>query len=164
MIDKLNFIIVSFFYIGSIKKLQGTAASLFLCIMWYLFILVANPPFLFQIFILISVLLSAYFSIEKYQKGSNENDPPEIVIDEVCGMMISLMCMNVEKGVVFFNYNDILYLLVAFLIFRVLDALKPSFIYRVQLNNSNLSILLDDVLCGIITLIIMLSLKMNFIL
>ena len=42
----------------------------------------------------------------------------------------------------------------SFLLFRLLDILKPSFIYRSQNYSYGLGIMLDDIIAGFITLII----------
>ena len=47
-----------------------------------------------------------------------------------------------------------LYLL-AFLIFRFLDIIKPSIIYRSQYFDYGIGIMLDDILSGLITLLIL---------
>ena len=74
----------------------------------------------------------------------NDNDPSEVVIDEVVGMHISLFMLP---------HNFILYAL-AFVIFRILDILKPSLIYRVQSLPGGWGIMLDDILAGIFTCVI----------
>ena len=74
----------------------------------------------------------------------DDHDPSEVVIDEVVGMGISLFMLPHSPG---------LYLL-AFILFRVFDILKPSFIYRIQNLSGGWGIMLDDVFAGIFTWII----------
>ena len=71
----------------------------------------------------------------------DDHDPSEVVIDEVVGMGISLFMLPHSPG---------LYLL-AFILFRVFDILKPSFIYRIQNLSGGWGIMLDDVLAGLLT-------------
>ena len=71
----------------------------------------------------------------------DDHDPSEVVIDEVVGMGISLFMLP---------HNFWLYLL-SFILFRVFDILKPSFIYRIQNLSGGWGIMLDDVLAGLIT-------------
>ena len=71
----------------------------------------------------------------------DDQDPSEIVIDEAAGMGISLFLLPHSLG---------LYLL-AFILFRIFDVLKPSFIHQVQNLPGGWGIMLDDVLAGLIT-------------
>ena len=50
------------------------------------------------------------------------------------------------------------YFIIAFILFRVFDYFKPSIIYRFEIDKKYSSILVDDVLAGLITLLIMLAL------
>tara|TARA_B110001454_G_C12356160_1_gene282339 strand:- start:221 stop:499 length:279 start_codon:yes stop_codon:yes gene_type:complete len=72
-------------------------------------------------------------------------DPQYIVIDEVVGMMIALFLLP----------KIILAYLLAFLLFRFFDILKPSIIYESQKFDYGIGIILDDVLAGLLTLIIL---------
>ena len=71
----------------------------------------------------------------------DDHDPSEVVIDEVVGMGISLFMLPHSPGLYF----------LAFILFRVFDILKPSFIYRIQNLSGGWGIMLDDVLAGLIT-------------
>ncbi|MAV63901.1 MAG: hypothetical protein CMG00_01780 [Candidatus Marinimicrobia bacterium] len=162
MIDRFNYIVVTFFYIGRMPFLQGTLASFFSCLVIYFFFIFLVPSFYLQISVLIMLLFIAFLSIKRYQLKSNHYDPPEIVIDEVCGMMISILFFNYLNDLAnSFSSEHIRYLITAFITFRILDGVKPSFIYRIQLRNSVSSILLDDVLCGLLTLLIVSTLKLS---
>ena len=71
-------------------------------------------------------------------------DPEEIVIDEVVGMSISLFML--PKSITIY--------VIAFLIFRILDIFKPSFIYRIQKLSNGWGIMLDDVFAGVFSWLI----------
>ena len=92
--------------------------------------------------------------IAKYQIGASDTDPKEIVIDEVLGTFICLVGLPSSA-------NPIAYVVIAFIIFRILDYFKPSVIYRFQSQNTNLSIILDDVMAALFTLMIIFSLDIN---
>ena len=117
-----------------------------------------------QLAILFFLILIALLSINKYQKTSKTPDPKEVVVDEVVGMYISLMFLNLIKNDLYVDFNlmsEIDYFLLAFVFFRLFDGFKPSFLYRIQIKHSNLSILLDDIFSGILALILMLALGLN---
>jgi len=72
----------------------------------------------------------------------DDHDPSEVVIDEAVGMGISLFMLPHSFG---------LYLL-AFILFRIFDIFKPSFIYQIQDLPGGWGIMVDDVLAGLFTL------------
>jgi phosphatidylglycerophosphatase A len=83
-------------------------------------------------------------SSKKMAVAMNDNDPSEVVIDEAAGMGIALFMLP---------HNIAIYSM-AFILFRIFDIFKPSFIYRVQNIPNGWGIMLDDVLAGIITWLI----------
>ena len=74
----------------------------------------------------------------------NDPDPSEVVIDEVVGMSIALFMLP----------HTIIMYTMAFILFRIFDVFKPSFIYQVQNLPGGWGIMLDDVLAGIFTWLI----------
>ena len=98
-----------------------------------------------QSFLIIFHLFLGFYCCYNFYKHSEEKDPSYIVIDEAVGMMIALFLIPKVLE---------LYLL-AFLIFRFLDIIKPSIIYRSQYFDYGIGIMLDDILSGLITLLIL---------
>ncbi|TRW48102.1 phosphatidylglycerophosphatase A [Aliidiomarina halalkaliphila] len=79
-------------------------------------------------------------------KAMGEHDAPAIVWDEIAGYMIAMIAVPVSW----------LTLLVAFVIFRFFDILKPWPIrWLDQKVHGGLGIMLDDVLAGFFTLLLM---------
>ena len=145
--------IVTFLGVGLIKKFPGSIASLITAAIWYLIICYFNLTIITLLLLVIAIFFIAYYSIKEYQKTTidkTNTDPQEIVVDEVSGMSIAII------GATFFF--TLKYFLLAFIIFRVLDFFKPSIIYRFEIDKKDSSILMDDVLAGLITLLIMLAL------
>ena len=128
------------FYLGKLPIAPGTWGSMGALILW-LFLPIT-------ISVLLSVILLLFvlgvYSSHKVAKYMQVHDPSEVVIDEVVGMGISLFMLPHSYG---------LYLL-AFIVFRIFDILKPSFIYQVQNLPGGWGIMLDDVLAGLFTLAI----------
>ena len=137
--------ILSLFNIGKIKYAPGSFASLIVAFLWYF---VPNDFFL-QLVSIILILLIGLICCNFHLKNIKEKDPQYIVIDEAVGMMIAL-----------FLIPKILeaYLL-SFLIFRLLDILKPSIIYRSQNINYGIGVILDDVIAGFITFLIVWNMR-----
>ena len=69
-------------------------------------------------------------------------DSGHIVIDEVCGYLISVLFLPKTTG----------YLIAAFVLFRIFDIFKPPPIRKIERSISGgAGIMLDDVLAGIYT-------------
>ena len=142
--------LVTFFGIGLIRKYQGTAASFAAGLLWFAFVYFLNPNILILISIIILTSVLGYNAIKIHQLNATDKDPNEIVIDEVVGIFISLL------GLVFFL--SVKYFIVALILFRILDYFKPSIIYRFQIDERDSSIMVDDIIASLFTLLIMLSL------
>ena len=143
MINSLSLLISTFLYIGKIKYAPGTFASLVTLFIWILFI---PEDYFIRILITFFLIIIGFISIELSLSNFREKDPQSIVIDEVAGMSIALLFVS-----------DILIMLISFLIFRVLDILKPSIIYYSQHFPRAWGILFDDVLAGAITAILLVA-------
>ena len=76
---------------------------------------------------------------KKLADAMHDHDPSEVVIDEATGMGIALFMLP----------HSITLYTMAFILFRIFDIFKPSFIYRVQNLPGGWGIMLDDVLAGI---------------
>ncbi len=76
-------------------------------------------------------------------------DPPEIVIDEFCGQILCLLGsgLSIQSSVL------------GFLIFRVLDILKPPPIKYLETFPRGWGIFLDDLFSGLIGLLVLLFLR-----
>jgi phosphatidylglycerophosphatase A len=80
-------------------------------------------------------------------------DPGEVTVDEIVGMWISLWFVPFS----YLNYA------LAFVIFRVLDILKPYPAAEFDKKSGGWNIMLDDVIAGIYTnVIIQIALRINF--
>ena len=134
-------IVLKYFYLGDFKYGPGTITS-FVILLVYFFI----PNNLsYQLSILLFHLILGFYYCYIYNSKNNKNhDPGFIVIDEVVGMMISL----------FFIPKLFSAYLLAFIIFRALDIFKPSIIFRVQSMRYGSGIMMDDIIAGILSLLI----------
>ena len=133
-------IAATFFYLGKLPIPPGTWGSMGALILW-LFLPVITSVHLSVILVL---FVLGVYSSHKVAKYMQVHDPSEVVIDEAVGRGISLFMLP---------HSYCLYLL-AFIVFRIFDILKPSFIYQVQNFPGGWGIMLDDVLAGLFTLAI----------
>jgi phosphatidylglycerophosphatase A len=129
--------LASGFYIGTVPFAPGTFGS------------ILGLPIAFllsRLNLLLSVsfiLLFIFFAIgiaSAAEKILNQKDPAKIVIDEVAGLMVTF------TGLAF----DLRTAIAGFIIFRVLDILKPFPIRTLERSISGGSgVVLDDVMAGI---------------
>jgi phosphatidylglycerophosphatase A len=130
--------------IGYIGKGGGTVAAFFCCICWYLAWAGAYPPILASVAITIIITIVGVWSSSMVEPVWGK-DPARVVIDEVAGMCISLLFVPMH----------VKYLLCAFILFRFFDIVKPLFIRKMELLPGGWGIMLDDVLAGFYTNIIL---------
>jgi phosphatidylglycerophosphatase A len=136
----LNYVVATAFGAGFSPVAPGTAGSLIAGLLFYFL-----SPFPVWIFILVLIIL--FFAgvytgtqIEK-EKG---HDPSLVVIDEFVGMGISLLFLD----------KDWRFYLIAFILFRFFDIVKPPPINLSQKLAGGYGIMIDDVLAGLYALIL----------
>ena len=120
----------------------GTAGSL-LAVLCAFFLINGNMLWLIIATVVITIIgtMSSTF----VEKDLGKEDPSIVVVDEVAGMWISLLFLPVTPWI----YGA------AFLLFRIFDVLKPYPINSLQKLDGGLGIMMDDVVAGIYTLLIM---------
>lgn len=140
---KINFLekfIGSGFYTGYIKFASGTFASA-AALLLYLVPGFENPTLLMAIiafFLILGVDIGTKFE-SIYGK-----DPKECTVDELVGTWISLL----------FIPKKIWMLLLAFIIWRALDIIKPYPFSKLENIKGGWGIMLDDVALGFLALIL----------
>ena len=139
--------------IGLIRFAPGTFGSIFA---WFLFIYYSH--FLNMIFSTIFVFFFAIFVCEQVSKDLEQKDDKSIVIDELVGMWVALL------PAVYFadtQFERTTIAILAFILFRAFDILKPFPIsYFDQRFKNGFGIVIDDVIAGIITILILIPLSL----
>ena len=141
MLSRLSKIIATFFYVGYLPFIPGTFGSAAALL---LYIFLKPGPLAQYAFLVIFLFLGFYFS-GKAEKQFNSKDPKYIVIDEVAGMFLTLLFVPL----------DLRLLVIGFLLFRVLDTVKPYPADRLQNLNGSAGIMLDDIVAGLYANIIL---------
>ena len=152
MIKKFNLLFITFFNIGKIKYAPGTLASLFTCFLFYFFTNLFNLTIVlfFTFFIFSYSLIAINNAFESFER----EDPPEIVIDEVIGQLLPLLAIPIYETL--YPAPKIQYCIAAFLFFRLFDIWKPLPINYIDKNmKSSLGIMLDDIIAGVYTIVIL---------
>ena len=129
-------------FVGYLPYAPGTWGSLFIAIIHFSlpsFSLVLSLVILALLFLL-GLIVSA-----RVEKISGVKDPSIIVIDEAIGIFIALFLLPKVLTLYF----------LAFIIFRILDILKPYPINKFQDFSGSFGIIMDDVLAGVLTFVFM---------
>jgi phosphatidylglycerophosphatase A len=129
--------------IGYIKG-GGTIAAAFTCLCWYFAWKGGYPPQATSIAATLIVTLAGVWSSTVMEKVWGK-DPSKVVIDEVAGMCVGLLFLPV----------NVTYLLCGFILFRFFDIVKPLYIKKMEYLPGGWGIMLDDVLAGIYTNILL---------
>ena len=141
---KINFfekLIGSGFYTGFFPVASGTIGSLAALIIYLI-------PGFEQLFIIIpfTLIFIVYgiFLGNKFETNYGK-DPAECTVDEVVGTWISVIALPKTLWII----------VTAFFVWRILDIIKPPPARNLERLKGGLGIMIDDVISGIYTLIIM---------
>ncbi len=146
--EKINRAFLTFFYVGYFPVAPGTWASFFTGLI--IFFAFKHLSIFLYLFLLLSFFILGSLGADSITKRYEVEDPRWIVLDEVIGMMISLLPLYYN---VVFNYKVFV---VAFFLFRFFDILKPFPVSWADRNIKNgWGVMLDDVLAGIYSAIIL---------
>ncbi|MBX2900295.1 MAG: phosphatidylglycerophosphatase A [Cyclobacteriaceae bacterium] len=127
--------------VGYIKRGSGSVAALIVAVLWFFF---GSASPLVQVIIAVGVTIIGIWSA--YQAEAEwGHDSSRIVIDEAAGMLISMFIIPITWK----------YVLAAFLLFRFFDILKPLFIKKMERLKGGWGVMMDDVLAGIYTNVIL---------
>lgn len=134
---KLHKLVASVLGIGYVKKGGGTIAAAVCCILWMLIPAgrLTNFP---QVLLTIAISVLGVWSGNAVDKIWGK-DSSKVVIDEVAGMMVTLLFIPVQLN----------YVIAAFVLFRFFDITKPLFIRKMELLPKGWGVMADDLLAGI---------------
>ena len=150
MIKRLNFLFVTLFGIGKIKKIPGSIASLATTLfLFFLFHVINIDPNIILIFLIIIFFISLY-SVNIFIKHLDDKDPKEIVIDEFIGQSIPICLYEIAHDTTK-NISEILtFYFIMFILFRIFDISKPYPVNYYDKNFKNsFGVIMDDVCAGL---------------
>lgn len=138
------------FYSGYCPKAPGTAGTLVAMAIYIaenLILSNLNPDTLNIINLLIvAALIYPSVKISDYAEDFYKSkDPQNVVLDEVIGYWISILFLP-------FSFS---YAVLAFVLFRIFDIIKPFPARSFQSLSGGLGIMIDDIIAGFYTLIVM---------
>lgn len=129
------------FYTGYIPFAPGTFGSLAALLIYYI------PGFEEPVVLFPAIVIFIFFGIyigNKFEKEYGK-DPRQCTIDEMVGMWISLL----------FLPKKLVISILAFIVWRALDIIKPFPSRNLEKLNGGLGIMIDDIVAAIYALIIL---------
>ena len=150
MINKINFLFVTLFGIGKIKKIPGSVASLATTLfLFFLFHILNISPNIVLIALIIIFFISLY-AVNIFIKDLENKDPKEVVIDEFIGQSIPLCLYEVAHNVPKETAEILKFYFIMFILFRIFDITKPFPVSYYEKNFKNsLGVIMDDVCAGL---------------
>jgi len=134
-------ILSTFFYLGYLPLIPGTFGSLAGIVLIYLI----NVYALNYVLLTLGITAIGFLVCGHAEKAMQKKDPRYVVIDEVSGMLLSLL---------FIPYN-IKLVIIAFILFRILDTFKPYPAGRLEKLKGSVGIMSDDLIAGAYTNLIL---------
>ena len=150
MINKINFLFVTLFGIGKIKKIPGSIASLATTFfLFFLFHILNISPNIVLIALIIIFFISLH-GVNIFIKDLKNKDPKEVVIDEFIGQSIPLCLYEVAHNVPKETGEILKFYFIMFILFRIFDITKPFPVSYYEKNFKNsFGVIMDDVCAGL---------------
>ena len=150
MINKINFLFVTLFGIGKIKKIPGSFASLATTLfLFFLFHMLNVSPNII-LFSLIIIFFISLYAVNIFIKNLAHKDPKEVVIDEFIGQSIPICLYEVAHNMPKETDQILKYYFIMFILFRIFDITKPFPVSYYEKNFQNsFGVIMDDVCAGL---------------
>ena len=150
MLNKINFLFVTLFGIGKIKKIPGSFASLATTIFLFFLFHILNISPNIVLFSVIVIFFISLYTVNIFIKDLTNKDPKEVVIDEFIGQSIPICLYEIahegskETDQVLTSY------FIMFILFRIFDIVKPYPVSYYDKNFKNsFGVVMDDVCAGL---------------
>ena len=136
-------VIATGFYSGYLPKAPGTWGSLVGLFLFFMLHTLSLPVYLA---VVAGLFLVGSFAAGEAEKIMDHKDPGLVVIDEIVGMLITMIAVPATP----------LAMAMGFILFRIFDIAKPFPVnFFDQRFHGGLGIMLDDVMAGIYSLVIL---------
>ncbi len=146
----INFLFVTLFGIGKLKKIPGSYASLATTIFLFILFHILNfSPNIVLIGVIIVFLISLY-AVNIFIKDMDNKDPKEVVIDEFIGQSIPICLYEIAHEGVKETSQVLTFYFIMFILFRIFDIAKPYPVSYFDKNFKNsFGVIMDDVCAGL---------------
>tara|TARA_Y100000590_G_scaffold7125_1_gene9145 strand:+ start:176 stop:670 length:495 start_codon:yes stop_codon:yes gene_type:complete len=150
MLNKINFLFVSLFGIGKIKKIPGSLASLITTFFLFFLFNILNVSPNIVLFIIIIIFFISLFAVNIFIKNLTNKDPKVIVIDEFIGQSIPICLYEIAHEGIKETDQILTFYFIMFILFRIFDIAKPFPVSYYDKNFKNsFGVIMDDVCAGL---------------
>ena len=125
--------------IGRYLPAPGTAGALLALITGFF---LAKNGFIILFMALLLITILGVFAANAYSQLTNTDDAREVIIDEVAGQWLVLLCIppNIDLALLWYGAG--------FILFRIFDILKPWPVSAAESLPGGIGVMADDVVAG----------------
>ena len=150
MLNKINFLFVTLFGIGKIKKIPGSIASLITTIFLFFLLHILNFSVNIVLTSVIIIFFISLYSVNIFIKDLDNKDPKEVVIDEFIGQSIPICLYEIAHEGTKDTSQILTSYFIMFILFRIFDIVKPYPVSYYDKNFKNsFGVIMDDVIAGL---------------
>ena len=150
MLNKINFLFVTLFGIGKIKKIPGSIASLSTTIFLFFLFHILNISLNIVLICVIIIFFISLYAVNIFIKDLDNKDPKEVVIDEFIGQSIPICLYEIAHEGTKETDQVLTYYFIMFILFRIFDITKPFPVSYYDKNFKNsFGVIMDDVCAGL---------------
>ena len=150
MLNKINFLFVTLFGIGKIKKIPGSFASLATTIFLFLLFHILNISLNIVLICVVIIFFISLYAVNIFIKDLDNKDPKEVVIDEFIGQSIPICLYEIAHEGTKETDQVLTYYFIMFILFRIFDITKPFPVSYYDKNFKNsFGVIMDDVCAGL---------------
>jgi phosphatidylglycerophosphatase A len=150
MYNKINFLFVTLFGIGKIKKIPGSIASLVTTIFLFFLLHILNFSVNIVLTSVIIIFFISLYSVNIFIKDLDNKDPKEVVIDEFIGQSIPICLYEIAHEGTKDTSQILTSYFIMFILFRIFDIVKPYPVSYYDKNFKNsFGVIMDDVIAGL---------------
>ena len=150
MINQINFLFVTLFGIGKIKKIPGSFASLATTIFLFFLFHILNISLNIVLICVVIIFFISLYAVNIFIKDLDNKDPKEVVIDEFIGQSIPICLYEIAHEGVKETSQILTFYFIMFILFRIFDIAKPYPVSYYDKNfNNSFGVIMDDVCAGL---------------
>ena len=150
MLNKINFLFVTLFGIGKIKKIPGSFASLVTTIFLFFLFHILNISLNIVLICVIIIFFISLYAVNIFIKDLDNKDPKEVVVDEFIGQSIPICLYEIAHEGTKETDQVLTYYFIMFILFRIFDITKPFPVSYYDKNFKNgFGVIMDDVCAGL---------------
>ena len=150
MLNKINFLFVTLFGIGKIKKIPGSFASLATILFLFFLFHILNISTNIVLYSIIIIFFISLYAVNIFIKDLTNKDPKEVVIDEFIGQSIPICLYEIAHEGVKETGQILTFYFIMFILFRIFDIVKPYPVSYYDKNFKNsFGVIMDDICAGL---------------